>query len=381
MINKLVLAVLPLLLCACISIKQQDQVSINFSTWGSASEIKIVKELIKEYEIKNPNIKINLQHTPQNYFQKLHLQFASKTEPDVILINNQNINKYGIYLSDIDKNKYKTDFYPNTLSSLSVNGKLKAVPRDISTLVVYYNKTLLKENGIAPPEDNWTICNFLNISNILKGKNIFAVPLEDDLFYLYPFILSFGENAENITLNNLYKYESVKFYKDLSQKYHYAPMNYEIGQATGAEFFLNGKCAFYLSGRWMTPKIREKAQFEWDILPFPAGKNGSNVPCDTTGWGITKNTKHPKEALNFVNYLASEYSLEKMSKTGLIVPARKNINLYSDFLTSAPDNAKIFLNLAQSSTVLKYPTNYNITKNKINMRLRSNSRENPTETN
>ena len=369
---------LSVLLCGCLPDSSSCKVLLKFSAWGSDSEVKIVKQMIARYEKENPGVKIVLFHTPQNYFKKLHLLFASKTEPDVILINNQNIVNYSKYLTTLDKSKYKDDFFEVALNTLSVHGELKAVPRDISNLVIYYNKTLLEQNGISVPKPQWTFVDFLEVSKILKEKGIFSILLENDLFYVYPFILSFGENAEGITDDNLYQYKSVTFYRALSEKYHYSPMDYEIGQSTGAEFFLSGKSAFYLSGRWMIPKIRELAAFEWDILPFPTGKAGSKVPCDATGVGIALNTKYPVEALQFVEYLTSKEVIQKISETGLILPARKSVAFSDTFLKGKPEHGGYFLDIAQNSVSLKYPANYNYVKDKINGELKNIKWENPT---
>ena len=61
---------------------------ILFSSWGSVTEIGILEKVIKDFEQKNPEIKITFIHIPQNYFQKIHLLFAASTPPDVIFINN-----------------------------------------------------------------------------------------------------------------------------------------------------------------------------------------------------------------------------------------------------------------------------------------------------
>ncbi len=378
MIKKiLAMLFLPLIMCGCNRNSDNEQVTLKFSTWGTASEINIIKELIKDYEAQHPEIKITLIHTPQNYFKKLHLQFASKTEPDIILINNQNIERYGKFLITFDDKEFKNVFFHNAIKGLSLNNELKAIPRDISILVIYYNKTLLNNNYIPLPPREWNMNDFLTIAKRLKNKNIFTIPLEDDLFYTYPFIMSNGESPETINIENLKNYSSIDFYKSLSLKHHYAPQNYELGAATGCEFFLNGKSAFLLSGRWVTPKLREYAQFDWDILPFPAGKAGSLAPCDATGWGISKRTKHLKESAEFVNYLSSEKALNKMTSTGIIVPARKNCANSNIFYAPPPQNSKLFITLAENAIPIKYPSNYDYTRDKINNLLKTYKQEKP----
>lgn len=344
---------------------------VEFSTWGSASEIAIIKNVINEYEKISPNLKIRLHHIPQNYFKKLHLMLASGTEPDVMLINNQNLNAYSGYFETIDKNKYDKLFYPNAIKSLSVLGELKAVPRDVSTLVLYYNKSLLRKYGIQEPRCNWTYEDFLSVAAKLKKHSIYALPLENDIFYLYPFIMSNGEDVENLSSDNIEDYKSFKTFKELSLRHHYAPLDFELGALTGAEFFLAKKSAFYISGRWMTPKIREVADFDWDIINFPMGKMGSLVPCDSTGWAVSKRSSVKNEAIAFVEYLASDKALREMAKSGLIVPARISASYSPEFLSSPPKSAWLFLDLAKRSKVVNYPKNYNKERDLINEKIKN----------
>ena len=81
--------------------------------------------------------------------------------------------------------------------------------------------------------------------------------------------------------------------------------------------FIDGKIGLYLSGRWMYPKIKETAKFPLGIVSFPGV-----VTADASGWAISKNSKHKKEAIKFVKYLSSKESIDYFTKTGLIVPAR-----------------------------------------------------------
>ena len=62
--------------------------TIRFSSWGSQTETALLIPLIKQFESENPDIKVEFIHIPQNYFQKLHLLFASNLAPDVVFINN-----------------------------------------------------------------------------------------------------------------------------------------------------------------------------------------------------------------------------------------------------------------------------------------------------
>ena len=305
MLKKLLILLLcPFFLCSCTNGAKEI---VTFSSWGSITETKILKSVIENFEKDNPEIKINFMHIPQNYFQKIHLLFASSTPPDVIFINNLYLPVYMDELEDVSNLINKKDFYTQSTEALSYNGRLLAVPRDISNFVFFYNKNLVPKNF----NKNWTFQEFVNTINSNPQKPCYKVSYERDIYWAEPYIMTLGRN------------EGIEFYKHLEGKY--APKPSEIGSSTLAQMFLDGKIMFYMSGRWMYPKIKETAEFPWDIITFPG-----IVPADASGWAISKKSKHKKNAEIFVKYLASQECIEDFAKSGLIVPARKNIKFEDD---------------------------------------------------
>ena len=142
--KKFVLILICLILISTGCRQKQDD-NLVFATWGSKTEVQILKELLSDFEKENPDIKVEFLHIPQNYFQKLHLMFASNLAPDVIFINNLNIPVYEKYLLDLnDIVKNKEDYYPQVLDTMTYEDRLLAIPRDVSTLVVFYNKVCCK---------------------------------------------------------------------------------------------------------------------------------------------------------------------------------------------------------------------------------------------
>ena len=59
-------------------------------------------------------------------------------------------------LEDVTGLVRQNDYYDKSIKALSVQGKLYAVPRDVSELVLYYNKDLFKKYGVSLPNENWT---------------------------------------------------------------------------------------------------------------------------------------------------------------------------------------------------------------------------------
>lgn len=86
--SKVLIIIFALMFFCCGCTTKDERTVVQFSSWGSKSEIDILKPMLEDFERENPDIKIDFMHIPQNYFQKLHLLFASNTAPDVIFINN-----------------------------------------------------------------------------------------------------------------------------------------------------------------------------------------------------------------------------------------------------------------------------------------------------
>ena len=336
------------LLCGCT--KKETGTVIEFASWGSKSEVEILKPILSDFEKENPDIKVEFMHIPQNYFQKIHLLFASNTAPDVIFINNLYLPVYANAGVLEPLNLSSNQFYGQAIEALSFKGVLYAIPRDVSNLVIYYNKDIFDKKHIPYPSQDWTFSEFLNTAEKLTDKNTFGISFEEDPLFYLPYLMSNGGGILPDEINKQESQNALNFYADLRKKYHVAPRKSDSASATMAQMFLQGRLGMYLSGRWMVPKIREEAEFDWDITQFPKGTKGSIVQLDASGWAVSKSSKHKKEALKLVEFLSSKQSIEKFVKSGLIVPAREDVGNSKIFLDGQkPENAKIFLDIIQTS--------------------------------
>ncbi|MBO6086797.1 sugar ABC transporter substrate-binding protein [bacterium] len=362
----LICLVFILFLCGCAP--KDNRTVVQFASWGSKSEIDILKPILSDFEKENPDIKVDFMHIPQNYFQKIHLLFASNTAPDVIFINNLYLPVYAnagvleeFELANTpspDGEGWNGVMYLQALNALSWNDKLYAIPRDVSNLIIFYNKDMFREKGIPYPTSDWTLDDFLKIAQKLSGNGVFGINFEENPMLYLPYFMSNGGGILPDEIDKPESQKSLRFYADLRNKYHVAPKKSESASATMAQMFLQKRLGMYLSGRWMVPKFREECTFDWDVINFPNGESGSVVPMDASGWAVTKSSKHKKEAFMLVEYLASKSSSERFTSSGLIVPARKD-TAYAILDGKKPKNAKAFLDIIQTSKPTPTTVNYN----------------------
>lgn len=361
MIMKKFLLILICLIFITTGCKQKQDDTLKFASWGSKTEVQILKGLISDFEKENPDIKVEFLHIPQNYFQKLHLMFASNLAPDVIFINNLNIPVYEKYLLDLnDIIKNKEDYYPQVLDTMTYENRLLAIPRDVSTLVVFYNKDLFNKNNLPYPNENWNMTEFLNTAKVLTNNGVYGISFEENSLFYLPYMRAFeggilSSNGEQI-MNSENSQKGINFYSDLRNKYNVAPKKYQSASETMAQMFINGRLAMHLSGRWLVPKYREDIKFDWDIVNFPNINGKSSVTLDSSGYAITKDSKRKDDAIKLVEFLSSDKAIQKFTTTGLIVPARIDTINSSAFLDNKkPMNAKVFIDVIKNSE--KTPVN------------------------
>lgn len=371
------------------SCNQQENKMLTFSAWGSIDEINILKPILKDFTQKTGK-EVELIHIPDNYFQKLHMMFASNNAPDVIFMNNLTLPVYSDSNVLENLNPWlekstklnKKDFFHQSLMAMNRKDEQYGIPRDISNLVIYYNKDMFDRYKIPYPKDNWTFQNFLDTAIKLTKdndndgkKDTFGYAVDKRPLFWLPFVWSSGGDMFNkeltkFTLDKPETLEGLKFYTDLLNKYKIAPTEKDVGNAKAGQLFSQEKIGMQLSGRWSVPTYRTSLNFKWDVAPFPKGKAGSIVDVDASGWCISKNSKNKEDAWLLIEHLASAESIGKFSSDGLIVPSRKDTANSKEFLEGGkPQNSKAFLNAVETGRPMLTTQNWNEINTEISLGL------------
>ena len=261
------------------------------------------------------------------------------------------------------KDKTKS-YYPSALKCFEEEGKIYAIPRDISNIVIYVNKEYLRQAEINSKVKLKNIEELKNLAQKLTNKEHYGINTEEDTLYWLNFIASEGggvlsDDAKKIIINTKKSIDSLNKYANFSNQYHIAPTKAQIGSMTTAQMFINGKLAMYMGGRWMVPLFRETVNFDWDVIEFPSSEINKTY-IDASGWALAKNSKNKENAIKFIKYISSPKSIEKLTESGLIIPAdiecaEKYINKEQNV---RPYNSKIFITSIKNSKPTPTNTNY-----------------------
>ncbi|MGE0199878.1 MAG: sugar ABC transporter substrate-binding protein [Candidatus Melainabacteria bacterium] len=360
---------------------------IRLSTWGTAEEMGVLKDLLHRFEAKNPDVAVDVIHIPENYYQKLHILVAGGLAPDVIFTNSIQFPVYARHGVFRDLTPFlnhtselsRTDFYEGALKAFTWHNaqgepSLQAIPRDISNLVVYYNKSLFQAGSIPLPKTGWTWDDFLDTAQAVMLANkqggrmpVFGVSFSREPLYWMPFVWSaggdfFSGDYSRFALDEPRALEALRYYADLRTKYHVAPRQNESGGIPMSQLFLNGKLGMLIDGRWRVPIFREQATFDWDVAPLPVGPSGeSRVGIDASGYAMSSGTTHPEESFRLIRFLSSAKANARFAASGLIVPARKDVATSEDFLSPGrrPVHSSVFLDVIEFGVPTRTPPRWN----------------------
>ena len=201
-----------------------------------------------------------------------------------------------------------------------IDNQLYGIPAGFTTRVVYYNKKMFDDAGIAYPSDGWTWTEFQEIAQKLTDKSKkqygFGVRAENDTYDLQGFVWSNGgsfisEDGTTIEgyMNSKETAEAIQMLGDML-KNGSAVLTGGKGQQSGEDIFKAGKIAMWESGIWPLESFRE-AGIDVGTVEMPAfeGKPVKGVLAESA-LSIAKDSKNKDLAWEFIKFYVSDEAIK-----------------------------------------------------------------------
>jgi ABC-type glycerol-3-phosphate transport system substrate-binding protein len=133
--------------------------------WGTIQDQEFVSYM---NDLSDAIQNFRLQYIPKDvatYESELIEAFADGTGPDLFFVDNENMLRFSSQIQPIGyavlPQKKFLDTYPSAFSVFLSNNGILAYPFLIDPMVLYYNRTLLANDGIANPPQYWDEINSL----------------------------------------------------------------------------------------------------------------------------------------------------------------------------------------------------------------------------
>lgn len=338
-----------------------DPVTIRWRTRsGSAAEQEIYAALndLANTQLADQNITVAYDPaTNEGYFEKLQTELAAGTAPDIFWIGSVQIADFVSTGQILDILPYAANdpafdlnaFYPQTIAELTRDGALYGLPRDVSTMVVYYNADMFTEAGLPTPQElveqgDWTLERMRELARELAdpAAQTYGVGFNN---WWGPswgyFVHAFGGDIFNAdrsacALDSEAALTAAQYVRTL---YDEQLVPVDDGQA----LFNAGNVGMYFNGRWFTPSVRSNAQFTWDVVEMPRGEE----EMTWLFWGpylVNANTVSPEAAWEVLKVLTSAEAMGQVAAQGTNIPARTDQAAVDLFLQATPpENNQAFL--------------------------------------
>ncbi|WP_328992846.1 extracellular solute-binding protein [Kribbella sp. NBC_01245] len=324
----LALAALLLTVSACggsDSGSDGDQVTLRFSWWGSDARHQATQKAIDAFQASHPNIKIKGEFGEwTGYWDKLATTVAANDAPDIIQMDEKYLREYadrGALLDfkkdgSVDTSKIE----PTALGAGEFSGGLFGISAGINSFALMANPALFKSLGVAMPDDKtWTWDQYADLSAQLTAKSggkVFGSGIATNEAGLAVWARQHGQslfNAEGkIGVQPDVVTDWFKFQKKLLDSKGIPPaainaQNMTIPLEQG--YMVTKKQAMgYTWSNQLSANAKAAGQdFVLLRLPSSAGKAAENGAYYKASmfWSVSSRSKHPKEAAEFVNFLAN----------------------------------------------------------------------------
>ncbi len=330
-----------------------EKVKIAYWRVSHPIEGAAAKTLAKSFMEKYPNIEVDVQMFPvAEYEQKIRTAIAGGVAPDMIAIDGPTIAAYAyqgaiIPLDDYYTKESREDILDATLREIVWRGKIWAGPLQQASNAIWYNKAMFDQEGITPPRDvdkAWTWAEFLEAAKrMTKRKSDGSVEVwglklalgfsEWAAYSEMPWlwqngadILSPDGTKSDGFLNSPAAVEALTFWQDLFIKHKVAPQSPVVtGSVVSQEPLAVGQAAMIIAGTAPQAFYQQKfPNFQYGVTPLPRNK-AQVTPCGSWHMAITAQSKHPKEAWSFVDWVTGKAGTKYWYETTRYLPTRKSV--------------------------------------------------------
>ncbi|GCE23452.1 ABC transporter substrate-binding protein [Dictyobacter kobayashii] len=287
-------------------------------------------KVVDEFEASHPTIHIKMVLVPSgaNFDQKLVTMQVGWEPADIFSIwgNNSWADEvYRGFAADLTPYIKASNFSfdgmdQKLLDQYSVNGHVYAIPFSTGGSYVFYNVDMFKQAHLPMPPTSWDDPGW-TWDAMLKDAQAMTVHssslnnrrygMSDDLWPEDANPMLFGGDyfqqstyqngvvaATNATSPAVV--QSVQWKRDLMYKYQVAPLPADASLLNG---FLSGKVGMSMTGVWGL-WANKPATFHWAIAPLPHFSSNTKDVLFTDPWMLAKDSKHPKEAWTFLQWLS-----------------------------------------------------------------------------
>ncbi len=304
----------------------------------------ILDHAIKKYEKENPGVSVEYEEgiPSEEYSEWLAGSILKGEEPDVFIILDEDFRtlaKTGVlepldYLMQVDADRAVPEeegtedaaaekdagFYDSALRAGIYQERQYALPFECNPTLMFVNKTLLRQEGIDMPDDDWTWDDFYEICRQVVEDTDGDGQIDQFGYYGYTWehavysngIAPFDADGTDSSLDDERFAEAMRFVRrlnDTCQNFQVSANDFDLGKVVFRPLTFSDYRT-YMPYPW---RIKKYSDFEWTCIPMPAGPSGDNTSSmETLLMGISARTTKKKESWEFLKMLTMDEEIQEL---------------------------------------------------------------------
>ncbi len=355
-IHALIFGILVLSLTSCGGEKEtvkeaktEKEQLVIWSYYETKAQQDGLNWLVDNFNLYQDTYELKWEYVPMtDFMKKLTMAYTEEALPDIALIDNPNLSvciqmgmceELTAFLNDL---QVEENYYPSTLETVSYEGKKYGLPAVCNNVALIYNKQMLEEAKITPPEtwDELKEAAYLLTNENHNGFLLSAIEGEQGAFQLLPWILSTGEAKDSIGETGTGK--AFEYLNELMEEGYMSKNCVNLSQTDVARAFINEETAMMENGPWVLSMLDESG-IDYGISKLPIDQK-SSVIVGGEDFTVMKG-KNLDGAKEFLNYYNQNPIMAKFCEMTSVLPTKINVPEFKG------ENMDIFQEQMQSAVV------------------------------
>lgn len=355
----------------------EENVHLSMAFWAEQSEIDRLDQLLEIWKADHPNVTLDYTYcSGPDYPTKLQVWFSSGKAPDVIRMSRDIFSPFASEDLFADLTPYleasgSADCWDESLLDIfDFDGELLSLPYMYSNYVIAYNKDIFDEANLEYPTADWTETEFVELAKTLTSgegpEKTYGMWFGGWVCELVRAL--YGEpkmyDTENMVMQATNNEKFKAAFQLLGDLHKDGYCSNEVTKTTTTGGFVTGKYAMAIA---MTGDIASYQKqigdnFKWDIVELPISETYDtrwNTNMRLQGFGMSKTTEHPELAYDLIEYMTTNYEVQKaVDEDGVGIPALTEYLESEEFKTNYGGglayNKEAFVNMAKVGTSWEY---------------------------
>jgi multiple sugar transport system substrate-binding protein len=331
-----------------------EKVTLRVASWADPIELGIEQRYIERFSDVRPGVRVSLEAVTNQaeYRDRILTSIAAGTPPDVFLLDNIDIPAFAARDVLLDFTPFvkrigldTADFDSQVRRIFTVDGKLLALPKGFTPMVVVYNRRLFREAGIPEPADGWTWDDFTRAAKALTRDldgdgepDQYGAFFDRRVFLWISWIWSGGGDVlcpdgkhASGCLDSPATSRALRWYLDWVERDSIAPRVHTLRRSLGDQFrlFNSGRVAMLTTGHFWVPNFRphvEQGRIEIGFAPIPPrpGSRPATVVY-ASGWAVPRNVLRPRLGVELAGFMSDTLAQRTRGRLQLEIPGLRSV--------------------------------------------------------